>query len=96
MNFRPTQDKILVERVETASKTASGILLPDVAQEKPTVGTVLAVGPGGRDAAGNLIPMSVAVGDTVMFTKWTGAEIEIDGRKVLVMKESEIIGLLTT
>ena len=94
MNFRPLHDRVLVKRVEAEEKTAGGIIIPDTAKEKPSQGEVVAVGPGGRDEAGKLIPIDVKVGDRVLFGKWSGTEVKIDGEDLLIMKESDIMGVL--
>jgi chaperonin GroES len=94
MKFRPLHDRVIVKRVEAESKTASGILIPDNAKEKPSEGEVVAVGPGGRDEAGKLIPVDVTTGDRVLFGKWSGTEVKLDGIEYLIMKESDIMGVL--
>jgi chaperonin GroES len=94
MKFRPLADRVVVKRVEAEEKTAGGIILPDTAKEKPQQGEVLAVGPGGRDDNGKMIQMSVAVGDIVLFGKWSGTEVKIDGVDLLIMKESDIMGVV--
>ena len=94
MKFRPLADRVVVKRVEAEAKTAGGIILPDTAKEKPQQGEVLAVGPGGRDDNGKMIQMSVAVGDIVLFGKWSGTEVKIDGVDLLIMKESDIMGVV--
>lgn len=93
-NFRPLHDRILARRLESEEKTAGGIIIPDTAKEKPIQAEVLAVGPGARDDAGRLIAMDVKVGDVVMFTKWGGTEVKIDGEELLVLKESDVIGIV--
>ena len=85
----------MVKRIDAEEKTAGGIIIPDTAKEKPSQGEVIAVGPGGRDEAGKLIPIDIAVGDRVLFGKWSGTEVKIDGQEVLIMKESDIMGVLT-
>ena len=95
MKFRPLHDRVVVKRVEAESKTASGIIIPDNAQEKPSEGEIVAVGPGGRDEAGKLIPIDVTTGDRVLFGKWSGTEVKLDGVEYLIMKESDIMGVLT-
>ena len=95
MSFRPLQDRVLIRRVEQEEKTAGGIIIPDTAKEKPSQGEVIAVGPGGRDESGKLIPIDVKVGDVVLFGKWSGTEVKIDGQDLLIMKESDIMGVLT-
>ena len=94
MNFRPLHDRVVVRRVEGESKTAGGIIIPDTAAEKPQQGEVLAVGPGAREESGKLIPLDVKKGDKVLFGKWSGTEVKIDGEELLVMKESDIMGVL--
>jgi chaperonin GroES len=94
MKFRPLHDRVVVKRVEAESKTASGIIIPDSAKEKPSEGEVVAVGPGGRDEAGKLIPIDVTTGDRVLFGKWSGTEVKLDGVEYLIMKESDIMGVL--
>src|SRR5512136_2630876 len=95
MQFRPLHDRIVVKRIEAEEKTAGGIIIPDTAKEKPSQGEVIAVGPGGRDEAGKLIPIDIQVGDRVLFGKWSGTEIKLDGQELLIMKESDIMGVLT-
>ncbi|WHQ46703.1 MAG: co-chaperone GroES [Candidatus Midichloria sp.] len=92
--IRPLHDKILVERVEQETKTASGIIIPDTAQEKPMQGTVIAVGNGRRDDAGKLHQLDVKIGDRVLFAKWGGTEIKIDGKEYLIMKESDVLAII--
>ena len=92
--FRPLHDRVVVKRVDAEQKTKSGIIIPDTAQEKPQEGEVVAVGPGGRDEAGKLIPIDLKAGDRVLFGKWSGTEIKIDGEELLIMKESDIMGVL--
>jgi chaperonin GroES len=94
MKFRPLHDRVVVKRVTADEKTAGGIIIPDTAQEKPSQGEVIAVGPGGRDESGKLIPIDVHVGDTVLFGKWSGTEVKIDGQDLLIMKESDIMGVI--
>jgi chaperonin GroES len=94
MKFRPLHDRIVVKRITADEKTAGGIIIPDTAQEKPSQGEVLAVGPGGRDEAGKLIPIDIKVGDRVLFGKWSGTEVKIDGQDLLIMKESDIMGVI--
>jgi chaperonin GroES len=94
MKFRPLHDRIVVKRIDAEEKTAGGIIIPDTAKEKPSQGTVQAVGPGGRDEAGKLIPIDVRVGDRVLFGKWSGTEVVIDGEDLLIMKESDIMGIV--
>ena len=95
MNLRPLQDRVLIRRVEPEAKSAGGIFIPDTAQEKPTEGEVVAVGPGTRDEDGKLHPLDVRIGDRVLFGKWSGTEVKIDGQDLLIMKESDIMGVLT-
>ena len=95
MNLQPLHDRVLVRRIEQDEKTAGGIIIPDTAKEKPQQGEVLAVGPGARDDAGKTLPMSVKPGDVILFGKWSGTEVKLEGEELLVMKESDIIGILT-
>ena len=95
MKFRPLHDRVVIERIEAEAKTAGGIIIPDTAQEKPQQGKVSAVGPGGRDESGKLIPIDVTVGDRILFGKWSGTEVKIDGVEYLIMKESDIMGYLS-
>jgi chaperonin GroES len=95
MKFRPLHDRVLVTRTEADKKTASGIIIPDTVKERPTQGEVVAVGPGGRDEAGKTIPIDVNVGDRVLFGKWSGTEVKIDGTELLIVKESDIMGVVT-
>ncbi len=94
MKFRPLHDRVVVERITADQKTAGGIIIPDSAQEKPQQGKIVAVGPGGRDESGKLIPIDVKPGDLVLFGKWSGTEVKIDGQDFLIMKESDIMGVL--
>ena len=94
MKFRPLHDRVVVRRLEGEQKTAGGIIIPDTAKEKPQEGEIIAVGPGGRDEAGKLIPIGVKAGDKVLFGKWSGTEVKIDGEDLLIMKESDIMGVL--
>jgi len=94
MKFRPLHDRIVVNRIDAEAKTSGGIIIPDTAKEKPQQGEVIAVGPGGRDEAGKLIPIDVKAGDRVLFGKWSGTEVKIDGVEYLIMKESDIMGVL--
>jgi chaperonin GroES len=96
MQFRPLHDRVLVRRVDAEEKTAGGIIIPDTAKEKPSQGEVIAVGSGGRDDAGHLIPIDLKVGDRVLFGKWSGTEVKIDGEDLLIMKESDILGVVET
>jgi chaperonin GroES len=93
--FRPLHDRVVVKRVTADQKTAGGIIIPDTAAEKPSEGEVLAVGPGGRDESGKLTPIDVKVGDRVLFGKWSGTEVKIDGDDLLIMKESDIMGVIS-
>ncbi len=93
--FRPLHDRVVVKRIDAESKTAGGIIIPDTAQEKPQTGQVVAVGPGGRDEAGKLVPLDLKAGDKVLFGKWSGTEVKIDGEDLLIMKESDIMGVLS-
>jgi len=94
MKFRPLHDRVLVRRLEQNDRTAGGIIIPDTAKEKPAEGEIVAVGPGGRDENGKLTPLDVKAGDTVLFSKWAGTEVTIDGEELLVMKESDVMGIL--
>ena len=94
MKFRPLQDRVLIRRVEAEAKTAGGIIIPDTAKEKPQQGKVVAVGPGGRDENGKLIPIDLKVGDQVLFGKWSGTEVKIDGEDLIIMKESDVLGIV--
>jgi chaperonin GroES len=94
MKFRPLHDRVVVKRIEAEEKTAGGIIIPDTAKEKPQQGEIIAVGPGGRDETGKLIPLDVQVGDRVLFGKWSGTEVKLDGVEYLIMKESDIMGVL--
>jgi chaperonin GroES len=94
MKFRPLHDRIVVTRIDAEGKTAGGIIIPDTAKEKPTEGKVIAVGPGGRDESGKLIPIDLKEGDRVLFGKWSGTEVKIDGVDYLIMKESDIMGVI--
>ena len=94
MKFRPLHDRVVIERIDADTKSAGGILIPDSAQEKPSQGQIVAVGPGGRDEAGKLIPIDLKTGDRVLFGKWSGTEVKIDGEDLLIMKESDIMGVL--
>jgi chaperonin GroES len=95
MKFRPLHDRVVVKRIDAEEKTAGGIIIPDTAKEKPSQGEVIAVGPGGRDESGKLIPIDLQVGDRVLFGKWSGTEVKIDGQELLIMKESDIMGVLS-
>ena len=94
MKFRPLHDRVVVERMESEQKTAGGIIIPDTAQEKPMQGKVIAAGAGARDEAGKIQPLDVKAGDTVLFGKWSGTEVKIDGQEYLIMKESDIMGVI--
>jgi len=94
MKFRPLHDRVVVRRIEENARTAGGIIIPDTAQEKPIQGEVVAVGPGARDESGALVPLAVKAGDRVLFGKWSGTEVKIDGTDVLIMKESDIFGII--
>ena len=94
MKFRPLHDRVVVRRIEETSRSAGGIIIPDTAKEKPQQGEVIAVGPGARDESGKLVPLEVAAGDRVLFGKWSGTEVKIGGEDVLIMKESDILGVL--
>ena len=94
MKFRPLHDRVVVKRIEAEEKTAGGIIIPDTAKEKPQQGEVIAAGPGARDEAGKLIPLDVTAGDRVLFGKWSGTEVKLDGVDYLIMKESDIMGVL--
>ena len=94
MKFRPLHDRAVVRRVEEDTKTTGGIIIPDTAKEKPMQGEVIAVGPGARDESGKIVPLDVKVGDRVLFGKWSGTEVTIDGEELLIMKESDIMGVL--
>jgi chaperonin GroES len=94
MQFRPLHDRVVVKRIEAEEKTIGGIIIPDTAKEKPQQGEVIAVGPGGRDETGKLIPIDLKVGDRVLFGKWSGTEVKLDGIEYLIMKESDIMGVL--
>ncbi len=93
--FRPLHDRVVVKRIEAEEKTAGGIIIPDTAREKPQQGQIIAAGPGGRDEAGKLIPIDLKVGDKVLFGKWSGTEVKLDGEDLLIMQESDIMGVLT-
>jgi chaperonin GroES len=94
MKFRPLHDRVVVKRIEAEEKSAGGIIIPDTAKEKPQQGEVISVGPGGRDEAGKLIPIDLKAGDRVLFGKWSGTEVKLDGVEYLIMKESDIMGVL--
>ena len=92
--FRPLHDRVVVRRIIALEKTKGGIIIPDSAQEKPSEGEVITVGPGGRDESGKLIPIDIKTGDRVLFGKWSGTEVKLDGEELLIMKESDIMGVL--
>ena len=94
MTFRPLHDRILVRRIEAEEKTAGGIIIPDTAKEKPQEGEVVAVGPGARDESGKLTPLDVKAGDRILFGKWSGTEIKLNGEDLLIMKESDVMGVI--
>ena len=92
--FRPLHDRVVVRRLESEAKTAGGIIIPDTAKEKPQEGEIIAVGPGGRDENGKLVPLDVKVGDKVLFGKWSGTEVKLNGEDLLIMKEADIMGVI--
>jgi chaperonin GroES len=94
MKFRPLHDRVVVRRLDAEEKTAGGIIIPDTAQEKPMEGEIVAVGPGARDEAGKLVPLDVKSGDRILFGKWSGTEVKLDGEELLIMKESDIMGII--
>ena len=94
MQFRPLHDRVVVQRVDAEEKTKGGIIIPDTAKEKPQEGKIIAVGPGARDESGKLVPLDVKAGDRILFGKWSGTEIKIDGEELLIMKESDVMGVL--
>lgn len=94
MNIRPLHDRVLIERVEAQAKTAGGIIIPDTAKEKPAEGKVVAVGKGGRDESGKIVVPDVKVGDKVLFAKWGGAEVKVDGKELIILKESDILAVV--
>ena len=94
MKFRPLHDRVVVKRIDAEEKTSGGIIIPDTAKEKPSQGEILAVGPGGRDESGKLVPIDLKVGDVVLFGKWSGTEVKIDGEDLLIMKESDVMGVI--
>jgi chaperonin GroES len=96
MKFRPLHDRVVVRRIEADERTKSGIIIPDTAKEKPAEGEVIAVGSGGRDEAGKLIPIDLKVGDHILFGKWSGTEVKIDGEDLIIMKESDVLGVIET
>jgi len=94
MTFRPLHDRVVVKRLEGEEKTKGGIIIPDTAKEKPQEGEIVAVGPGARDETGKLVPLDVKAGDRILFGKWSGTEVKIDGQDLLIMKESDILGIV--
>ena len=94
MKFRPLHDRVVVRRVKSEEKTSGGIIIPDTAQEKPQEGEIIAAGPGARDEAGKLVPLDVKSGDRILFGKWSGTEVKIDGEDLLIMKESDVMGVI--
>ena len=94
MNFRPLHDRVLVRRIEAEEKTAGGIIIPDTAKEKPQQGEVIAAGPGARNEGGQLVTLDVKAGDRILFGKWSGTEVKIDGEDLLIMKESDVLGII--
>ena len=94
MKFRPLHDRVVVRRLEAEEKTAGGIIIPDTAKEKPMEGEVVAVGPGARDETGKLVPLDVKAGNRILFGKWSGTEVKLDGEELLIMKESDIMGII--
>ncbi|MGO8739754.1 co-chaperone GroES [Rhodoblastus sp.] len=94
MAFRPLHDRVVLRRLEGEEKTKGGIIIPDTAKEKPQEGEVVAVGPGARDESGKIVPLDVKAGDRVLFGKWSGTEVKIDGQELLIMKESDILGIV--
>ena len=94
MKFRPLHDRVVVRRIESEAKSAGGIIIPDTAQEKPQEGEIVAVGPGARDESGKLVALDVKAGDRILFGKWSGTEVKIDGEELLIMKESDIMGVI--
>ncbi|HZT17764.1 MAG TPA: co-chaperone GroES [Dongiaceae bacterium] len=94
MKFRPLHDRVVVRRVDSEEKTAGGIIIPDTAKEKPMEGEVLAVGPGARNEKGEIVPLDVRVGDRILFGKWSGSEVRLDGEDLLIMKESDVMGII--
>ena len=94
LKFRPLHDRVVVKRIDAENKSAGGIIIPDTAKEKPSQGEIVAVGPGGRDESGKLVPLDVKVGNTVLFGKWSGTEVKLDGEELLIMKEFDIMGVI--
>jgi chaperonin GroES len=95
MAFRPLHDRVVVRRVDSEEKTAGGIIIPDTAKEKPSEGVIVSVGPGARDEAGKIVPLDVKEGDRILFGKWSGTEVKLNGQDLLIMKESDIMGVIT-
>ena len=95
MGFRPLHDRVLVRRVEAEEKTKGGIIIPDTAKEKPQEGEIIAIGSGARDESGKLVPLDVKAGDRILFGKWSGTEVKLDGKDLLIMKESDILGVVS-
>ncbi len=94
MSFRPLHDRVVVKRIEAEQKTAGGIIIPDTAKEKPQEGEIVSAGPGARDESGKVVPLDVKAGDRVLFGKWSGTEVKVDGQDLLIMKESDILGVI--
>jgi chaperonin GroES len=94
MNFRPLHDRVLVRRIESDARTSGGIIIPDTVKEKPQQGEVIAVGPGARNEHGEIVPLDVRPGDRVLFGKWSGSEVQIEGEELMIMKESDILGII--
>ena len=95
MSFRPLHDRVVVRRLDGEEKTKGGIIIPDTAKEKPSEGVIVAVGPGARDDSGKIVPPDVKVGDRILFGKWSGTEVKLDGKDIVIMKESDIMGVIT-
>jgi chaperonin GroES len=95
MAFRPLHDRVVVRRVDSEEKSAGGIIIPDTAKEKPSEGVIVSVGPGARDEAGKIVPLDVKEGDRILFGKWSGTEVKLNGQDLLIMKESDIMGVIT-
>jgi chaperonin GroES len=95
MSFRPLHDRVVVRRVDSEEKSAGGIIIPDTAKEKPSEGVIVSVGPGARDEAGKVVTLDVKEGDRILFGKWSGTEVKLDGQDLLIMKESDIMGVIT-
>jgi chaperonin GroES len=96
MHFRPLHDRVLVRRIDAEARTAGGIIIPDTAKEKPQQGEIVAAGPGARNEQGQLVPLDIKAGDRVLFGKWSGTEVKIDGEELLIMKESDLLGVVET